>query len=170
MHLTNRILIPIQEVFAKEDCPFRGARFCFKPRFEAAGILCVFQGFNNAGLEQKIRCRNDKVLSEYLQLKRERGELCIHPAVAPVSLKRAIIPFVYSPTDLHLGGQNLAALGTTAGQNLTAVGSSHSLTETVDLGAMALGGLVGTLHYVFTSCKLYFLYARQPDPGRSNTY
>ena len=44
------------------------------------------------------------------------------------------------------GGQDLAALGTAAGQNLTAIGSSHSLTETVDLGAVALGGLVGTLH------------------------
>ena len=45
-----------------------------------------------------------------------------------------------------LGGQNLAALGTTAGENLTAVGGSHSLAETVDLGAMTLSGLVGTLH------------------------
>jgi hypothetical protein len=44
------------------------------------------------------------------------------------------------------GRQNLAALGTTAGQNLAAVGSSHSLTETVDLGTMTAAGLVGTLH------------------------
>ena len=63
----------------------------------------------------------------------------------------AIIPFVISPTDLHLGGQNLAALSTTAGQNLAAVGSSHSLTETVNLGTMTAAGLVGTLHYTFTS-------------------
>ena len=49
------------------------------------------------------------------------------------------------------GRQNLAALGTTAGQNLAAVGSSHSLTETVDLGTMTAAGLVGTLHYGYTS-------------------
>ena len=47
------------------------------------------------------------------------------------------------------GGQNLAALGTTAGQNLAAVGGSHSLAEAMNLGAMTLSGLVGTLH-VFT--------------------
>ena len=81
-------------------------------------------------------------------LKRERGELIIHPAVAPVSLSRAFIPFVFSPTDLHLGGQNLAALCTAAGQNLAAVGSSHSLTETVNLGTMTAAGLIGTLHSV----------------------
>ena len=44
------------------------------------------------------------------------------------------------------GRHNLAALGTTTGQNLAAVGSSHSLTETVDLGTMTAAGLVGTLH------------------------
>ena len=42
--------------------------------------------------------------------------------------------------------QNLTTLCTTAGQNLTAVGSSHSLTETVDLGSVATAGLIGTLH------------------------
>ena len=44
------------------------------------------------------------------------------------------------------GGQNLAALRAAAGQNLTAVGSSHSLTETVNLGAVTAAGLIGTLH------------------------
>ena len=44
--------------------------------------------------------------------------------------------------------QNLAALGTAAGKNLTAVGSSHSLTETVNLGTVTLGGLIGTLHEI----------------------
>ena len=67
---------------------------------------------------------------------------------------------VLSPTDLHLGGQNLAALGTTAGQNLTAVGSSHSLTETVDLGTMTTAGLIGTLHEIHLLLKS--IYARQP--------
>ena len=50
-----------------------------------------------------------------------------------------------------LGRQNLAALCTTASQNLAAVSGSHSLTETVDLGTMTLGGLVGTLHVVNNS-------------------
>ena len=45
-----------------------------------------------------------------------------------------------------LGRQNLAALGTAAGENLAAVGGSHSLAEAMDLGAVTLSGLVGTLH------------------------
>ena len=49
------------------------------------------------------------------------------------------------------GGQNLAALSTTAGQNLAAVGSSHSLTETVNLGTMTTAGLAGTLHNTYTT-------------------
>ena len=142
---------PHSGMLAGRDCRWDSARFWHESRLKAAGILCVFQGFHNAELGQKIRCSRGNTFQKYAQLKRERGELCIHPAVAPVSLKRAIIPFVFSPTDLHLGGQNLAALGTTAGQNLTAVGSSHSLTETVNLGTMTLGGLIGTLHN-YTSC------------------
>ena len=100
------------------------------------------------------------------QLKRERGEFFIHPAVAPVSLLRdySVCDLTHGPA--HLGGQNLAALCTTAGQNLAAVGSSHSLTETVDLGTVTLGGLIGTLHY-FTP-PVNYNYARQPH-GRSNT-
>ena len=46
------------------------------------------------------------------------------------------------------GGQNLAALCTTAGENLAAVGSGHSLAEAMNLGTVALGGLIGTLHSV----------------------
>ena len=45
-----------------------------------------------------------------------------------------------------LGRQDGTTLCTTAGQNLTAVSSSHSLTETVDLGSVTAAGLVGTLH------------------------
>ena len=59
------------------------------------------------------------------------------------------------------GGQNLAALCTAAGQNLTAVGSSHSLTETVNLGTMTTAGLVGTLHNTYTSYYIFFSYAQQ---------
>ena len=44
------------------------------------------------------------------------------------------------------GGQNLAALSAATGQNLAAVGGSHSLAEAMNLGAVTLGGLIGTLH------------------------
>ena len=87
----------------------------------------------------------------------------IHPAVAPVSLLRDYSVCVFTHGPAHLGGQNLAALCTTAGQNLTAVGSSHSLTETVNLGTMTAAGLVGTLHYTFTSCGCFVSYARQSE-------
>ena len=71
----------------------------------------------------------------------------LHPAVAPVSLCERFVLCGQIPTrNLHLGGQNLAALCTAAGQNLTAVGSSHSLPETVNLGTVTIAGLVGTLH------------------------
>ena len=56
---------------------------------------------------------------------------------------------------LQLGGQNLAATCTTTGQNLTAVGSCHSLTETVNLGTVTTAGLIGTLHVEYTSCFNY---------------
>ena len=46
----------------------------------------------------------------------------------------------------QLRRQNLAALCTATGKNLTAVGSSHSLAETVHLGSVATAGLIGTLH------------------------
>ena len=65
------------------------------------------------------------------------------------------------------GGQNLAALSTTAGQNLAAVGSSHSLTETVNLRTMTTAGLVGTLHNTYTSCQNFNMLDSQI--GRSNT-
>ena len=51
-----------------------------------------------------------------------------------------------SATKLHSSGQDLTAFGTAAGKNLAAVGSSHSLPETVNLGTVAAAGLVGTLH------------------------
>ena len=47
---------------------------------------------------------------------------------------------------LRSGRQDLTALGTAAGKNLAAVGSCHSLTETVNLGTMTLARLIGTLH------------------------
>ena len=77
-------------------------------------------------------------------IKRERGD----------ASPRTFLPFrsqashatVFSRR--RLGGQNLAALSTAAGENLAAVGSSHSLTETVNLGTMTTAGLIGTLHEV----------------------
>ena len=99
-------------------------------------------------------------------IKRERGECVIHPAVAPVSLLGA-----YSVCfDLRTGasgGQNLAALRTTAGQNLTAVGSSHSLAETMNLGTVTTAGLIGTLHNTYTSCQKSICSTVKFD--RSNT-
>ena len=92
---------------------------------------------------------DDQPFQDGVQLKRERGEIGLHPAVAPVSLcERFVLCGQIPLRNLHLGGQNLAALCTAAGQNLTAVGSSHSLTETVDLGTMTAAGLIGTLHYI----------------------
>ena len=45
-------------------------------------------------------------------------------------------------------GQTGAALGTAAGQNLTAIGGPHSLAEPVVLGALTLLGLIGTEHAI----------------------
>ena len=44
----------------------------------------------------------------------------------------------------RLVGQTGTALGAAAGQDLTAVGGSHSLAEAVDLLAVQLLGLIGT--------------------------
>ena len=82
------------------------------------------------------------ILENTPKIKRERGD--VRPAQSPVSP----IVGVLSRYD-GSGGQNLAALCTAAGENLAAVSGSHSLAEAMNLGAMALGGLVGTLH-VFT--------------------
>ena len=43
--------------------------------------------------------------------------------------------------------QAQTALCTAAGENLAAVGSRHSLAETMDLGSMQLLGLVSTLRH-----------------------
>ena len=66
---------------------------------------------------------------------------------------------------LRLGRQNLAALCTTTGKNLAAVGSSHSLTETVNLAAVTTAGLIGTLHVVHLLSKSHMLNSQN---GRSN--
>ena len=63
-------------------------------------------------------------------------------------------------SDLNSGRQNLAALCTAAGKNLAAIGGSHSLAETVDLGSLTTAGLIGTLHE-YTSCH-FSINAQQP--------
>ena len=98
----------------------------------------------------------DQLFRDDVQLKRERGDSLIHPAVAPVSLLSVSFALVSHACRL-LGGQNLAALCTTAGQNLTAVGSSHSLAETVNLGTVTLAGLIGTLHEIHLLLKSIML-------------
>ena len=113
--------------------------------------------------------RDGKMLQECALIKRERGECFIHPAVAPVSRMSALQLWNYPRTNSS-GGQNLAALCTAAGQNLAAVGSSHSLTETVNLGAMTAAGLVGTLHNTFTSYKIEMSMLDSRLRGRSNTW
>ena len=70
----------------------------------------------------------------------------------------------FSTGHKHLSRQNLAALCTATSQNLAAVGSSHSLTETVDLGTMTTAGLIGTLHEIHL---LIITYAQQ-SKDRSN--
>ena len=63
-------------------------------------------------------------------------------------------------------GQAGAALGTAAGQDLPAVGGSHTLAEAMDLGAMTLLGLIGTNH-AGTPPVLYWLAPQAPPPQRS---
>ena len=88
----------------------------------------------------------------------------VRPALSSrFALKRATLLF---SSRRRLGGQNLAALSTAAGENLAAVGSSHSLAETVNLGTMTTAGLIGTLHVVYTSLKSHMLDSQN---GRSNT-
>ena len=115
-----------------------------------------------------IRRRPARHFRNLPQKKGKRGELNIHPALAPVSLVSACSAVGVTTLAYKLGGQNLAATCTTTGQNLTAVGGSHSLAETVNLGTMTLGGLVGTLHYVSPPIVFIF-YMLDSQIGRSNT-
>ena len=60
----------------------------------------------------------------------------------PPSLRRLVQVSPARP--FRLVGQTGAALGAATGQDLAAIGGSHSLAETVDLLAMQLLGLIGT--------------------------
>ena len=100
---------------------------------------------------QAIRC-----FQSVSHNKKGTGRKSIRPVHTPISLC-ADCRCGY-PQVSHLSTQGFAALGTAAGKNLAAVGSSHSLAETVNLCSMATAGLIGTLH-VYTSCQNQ--YARQ---------
>ena len=103
-----------------------------------------FEVFTGQSWEKRSAHSRKGILRNDPDKYRKRGELDIRPAFAPVLRIRPYAAVVSAY--LKSGRQNLAALGTTTGQNLAAVGSSHSLTETVDLGTMTAAGLVGTLH------------------------
>ena len=104
-------------------------------------------------LEEKIRYSAGKMFWMRCPNKKGAGRENSSPRYTPVSRLSdgfAVIQ-LEMVASVKLSRQNLTALCTTASQNLAAVCGSHSLTETVDLGAMTLGGLVGTLHVVNNS-------------------
>ena len=68
-------------------------------------------------------------------------------------------------------GQAITTASAAAGQNLAAVGGSHSLAETMLLGALKLLGLIGTrsCHSVTPPKKItgaFFAKARLLDSGK----
>jgi hypothetical protein len=69
----------------------------------------------------------------------------------------------FRQSKLNSGRQDFTALCTTAGKNLTAVSSSHSLPETVNLGTMTAAGLVGTLHGIHLLIITYAQQAKCPQ-------
>ena len=108
-----------------------------------------------------------KALQEFAPQKREAGRILHSPRFSSRFACERLFRCGCYHASLQLGGQNLAATCTTTGQNLTAVCSCHSLTETVDLGTMTAAGLIGTLHVEYTSC---FNYLCSTGPKtRSNT-
>ena len=107
----------------------------------------------------------DKIFSECAPKKGSGANLFAPHHSSRFRIERSIA--VGYPNFVLLGGQNLAALCAAASQNLAAVGGSHSLTETVDLGTMTIAGLVGTLH--LDTPPINNSYARQSF-DRSNTY
>ena len=64
-----------------------------------------------------------------------------------------------------LGRQLSSALGTTASQDLAAVGSSHSLSEAMNFGSVTLFGLIGTnsCHIDTPPVKICSTAALQPQ-------
>ena len=105
-----------------------------------------------------------KASEENAQIKREAGRIGHSPRFSSRFACERLFRCGCYHASLQLGGQNLAATCTTTGQNLTAVCSCHSLTETVDLGTMTAAGLIGTLHVEYTSCFLFSMLDRPEDP------
>ena len=50
---TSKIKEKSTGVFLSYGFQLGSEEFCFEPSFGTAGILCVFQGFQSEGLEQK---------------------------------------------------------------------------------------------------------------------
>ena len=126
------------------DWRWNSERFYRKRRFGIAGILCVFQDSEPRDWgKRSAEPRQD--ISRVCTRKKGSGANLF----APLHSSRFRIERSFAvgyPNFVRSGGQNLTTLCAAAGQNLAAVGGSHSLTETVDLGTMTIAGLVGTLH------------------------
>ena len=116
----------------------------------AAGILCVFQGGQAHSCGKRSAVRRQCISRVYPNKKGGGANQAFAPHGLPFRYERRFT--VVAHYNNCLRRQNLAALCTAAGKNLAAVGSSHSLTETVDLGSVATAGLIGTLHE-YTSCQ-----------------
>jgi hypothetical protein len=119
------------------------------------------QGLQNAALWKSSVAAPSDTWEDLPKIKRERGD------TSPRTFSRftCLLP----DAALSSGGQNLAALSAATGQNLTAVGSSHSLAETMHLGTMALGGLIGTLHLLHLPV-LRFSCRNRKWPQQSTIY
>ena len=99
--------------------------------------------------------RHSETVPSVCPYKKGAGRIAIHPARTPILLfSGGLLQFRYH---FPLSRQNLAALSAATGKNLAAVGSSHSLPETMNLGTMATAGLVGTFHLRYTSLKSHKL-------------
>ena len=102
--------------------------------------MCISR-LSKRGIAEKDPLRSDQAYTKVCPIKKGAGR-----QLAPHNLPFAWL--LHHAQHISSGGQNLAALCTATSQNLTAVSSSHSLAEAMNLGTVALGGLVGTLHSV----------------------
>ena len=113
-------------------------------RTDCRHTLCISKsGLRGTGAKGPALAKN--IFRGTAKVKGERGNFLSRPAYSSRFALSDMLLFGY-PKSCRSGRQNLAALCTAAGQNLTAVGSSHSLTETVNLGTVTIAGLIGTLH------------------------
>ena len=72
---------------------------------------------------------------------------------------------------VQLRGELCSALGAATGEDLAAVGGSHSLSEAMHLGSVTLSGLIGTnsCHGIYTSCKNMLNSGRRYSLRRSES-